>query len=91
MAAYKNGIRKVLIPFDNCPDIDRMEDYIKKDMEFVPCKTIYDVLDVAIIKNNKNTDADVVRHTGNAPMPIEMNDINIKRGGNETGYRANNA
>lgn len=50
MAAYKNGIRRVLIPYDNRRDVERMEEYIKDNVTFVLCKTVDEVLDLAIVR-----------------------------------------
>ena len=80
MAAYKSGIRRVLIPADNAKDLDRLEDYIKNDIEFVLCKTVDDVLDNALVKTVDET----VRHT-----PVRY-DCKAKRSSHETEYRADN-
>ncbi|MBQ7364609.1 MAG: endopeptidase La, partial [Clostridia bacterium] len=48
MAAYKSGIRTVLIPQDNLKDLARLEDYIKEEITFIPCRTVDDVLKHAL-------------------------------------------
>lgn len=45
MAAMRNGITTVLIPYDNIPDLDDVDDEVKKFVRFIPCKTIDDVLE----------------------------------------------
>ena len=80
MAAYKSGIRRVLIPADNAKDLERLEDYIKNDIEFVLCKTVDDVLDNALVK----TSDEKALHT-----PV-MYDCKVKRSSHETEYRADN-
>ncbi len=82
MAAYKSGIRTVLIPADNEKDIERLEDYIKNDITFVLCRTVDDVLDHALVTPS-TTDA---RHT---PSPTVI-DRKLNRSAHETEYRANN-
>lgn len=84
MAAYKNGIRRVLIPADNLQDLERMEEYIKKDMEFIPCRTVDDVLEQALCRS---AGAGKEAEKGVFPLPIERAG---KRSGNETEYRADN-
>lgn len=81
MAAYKSGIRRVLIPMDNAKDLERLEDYIKNDIEFVLCKTVDDVLENALVKVSKKADL----HT-----PV-IYDCKVKRSSNEAEYRADNA
>jgi len=80
MAAYKSGIRRVLIPADNAKDLDRLEDYIKNDIDFILCKTVDDVLDNALVK----TPDEKALHT-----PV-MYDCKVKRSSHETEYRADN-
>ena len=81
MAAYKSGIRRVLIPADNAKDLERLEDYIKNDIEFVLCKTVDDVLDNALVKAcDKN----------GLHAPV-IYDCKVKRSSNEAEYRADNA
>ena len=48
MAAYKSGVRTVLIPADNEKDLARLEDYIKENIQFILCRTVDDVLDNAL-------------------------------------------
>lgn len=53
MAAYKAGMKTVIIPFANKGDLDEVDDVVKQGLEFVYAKKIQDVLDVAVIKENK--------------------------------------
>lgn len=50
MAAYKAGVTTVLIPKENKPDYDQLDDYIKEAMRFVFCATVDDVLESALVK-----------------------------------------
>ncbi len=50
MAAYKEGIKTVIIPYANKGDLDEVEDVVKENIEFVLAKNIADVLDVALVK-----------------------------------------
>ncbi|MCQ2408427.1 MAG: endopeptidase La [Oscillospiraceae bacterium] len=44
MAAYKNGIRTVLIPAANLPDLAELDETIRSEMTFIPCETVDTVL-----------------------------------------------
>ena len=57
MAAYSCGIKTVLIPFDNVKDLDKIDDEARAQLNFVPCKTLNDVLENALVKKStgKNT------------------------------------
>lgn len=48
MAAYKNGIKTVIIPFDNIKDLDEVDISVKENVQFIPVKTITEVLKIAI-------------------------------------------
>lgn len=50
MAAYKAGIKTVLIPKDNVPDLDDVDKVVLKHIEFVPVSHISDVWNRAIVK-----------------------------------------
>lgn len=49
MAAYKNGIHKVIIPSENVPDLTEISDSVKDKIEFVPVKTVSEVFSTALI------------------------------------------
>lgn len=38
MGAYKDNIKKILIPFDNISDLDDVDNLLKENIEFVPVK-----------------------------------------------------
>ena len=48
MAAYKAGIKTVIIPKANKPDLEEVDDKVKDSVEFVFAETIEDVLRVAL-------------------------------------------
>ena len=50
MAAYKEGIKKVIIPEKNRADLEEVDDVVKENIEFVFAKTLDDVLDNALVK-----------------------------------------
>ena len=49
MAAYKAGIKTVIIPSDNKPDLEEVDEKVKASVEFVFAETIEDVLNTALI------------------------------------------
>ncbi len=48
MAAYKNGIKTVLIPFDNIPDLTEVDEAVKKHVTFMPVKRMDAVWEAAL-------------------------------------------
>ena len=50
MAAYKAGIKTVIVPAANKPDLEEVDDKVKQGIDFVFADTIEDVLDVALIR-----------------------------------------
>ncbi len=48
MAAYKAGIKTVIIPAANKPDLEEVDDVVKNAIEFVFAETLTDVLDNAL-------------------------------------------
>lgn len=48
MAAYKNGVKKVLIPADNVPDLADVDAVVKDHVQFVPVKRVDAVLEHAL-------------------------------------------
>lgn len=50
MAAYRNGIRMVIIPEDNFSDVSEFDDVVKENIHFVPVKKIDEVLGLALTK-----------------------------------------
>ena len=43
MAAYRSGIKKVIIPTDNISDLDEVDPAVKSNVEFVPVSTVESV------------------------------------------------
>ncbi|MDR0920023.1 MAG: endopeptidase La [Oscillospiraceae bacterium] len=51
MAAYKEKMKTVIIPYGNKGDLYECENVVKENLEFIFAKNISDVLDVALVKN----------------------------------------
>ncbi len=58
MAAYKNGIKTILLPADNVPDLAEVDDVVKKNINFIPVKRIDSVLEAALVRMPCPTVAD---------------------------------
>ena len=48
MAAYRNGVKTVLIPHTNVPDLAEVDAVVKENVTFIPVRKIDEVLPVAI-------------------------------------------
>ena len=53
MAAYKAGMKKVIIPFDNLPDLEKVDAEVKNGLTFLPVKTVDEVLEYALVKKKE--------------------------------------
>ncbi len=50
IAAYKSGIRTVIIPEKNVPDISEIDSVVSENVEFIPVESIDKVLDIMLVK-----------------------------------------
>ena len=59
-AAFKNGMKTVLIPEENKPDLEKINDTVKNAIEFIPVSNLDEVLCVALADapKKKNQKAD---------------------------------
>lgn len=55
MAAYKEGLKAVIIPAGNKGDLDEVDNAVKDNMEFIFAERITDVLDAALTEKPHNT------------------------------------
>ena len=53
LAAHRAGIKKVLLPMANRPDLDEIPANVRKKMEFVLVETMDQVLEEALVKEAK--------------------------------------
>ncbi len=49
-AAYSMGIRTILIPKDNMRDIPELDPIVAREVRFIPCETLDDVLSNALVR-----------------------------------------
>ena len=50
LAAYREGIRTIILPKENERDIDDIPEQVKEKMKFVPVENMDQVLDCALVK-----------------------------------------
>lgn len=52
VSAHRAGIRKIILPHRNRKDVDQdVPEKVKRDIEFVYAKNIWDVLEAALVMN----------------------------------------
>jgi ATP-dependent Lon protease len=67
-AAFKNGLKTVLIPEDNKADLDKVNDTVKKAIEFIPVSSLDEVLSIALkTKKGEKTTEPKKRKSINTP------------------------
>lgn len=55
MAAYKNGIKTVIIPKENTRDLSEIDEEVKDNVNFIPVSDIKEVLAVAVLEKTQKT------------------------------------
>lgn len=53
LAAYRAGVKTVIIPDENQRDLDEISDTVKQAIQFIPVKTLDEVLAIALSKSKK--------------------------------------
>lgn len=72
MAAYKAKVKTVIIPYENKPDLEEVDDVVKENVRFIPVKNIEAVLDNALVKTNTAAfEADTVKAPKKTHLPKE--------------------
>ena len=49
MAAYRYGVREIVMPDGNVPDLEDIPEAIRKEMVFHPVKEMREVLKIALV------------------------------------------
>ena len=62
MAAYRHGMKTVIIPWGNASDVAEIDEAVKEKVTFMPVKTIDEVLNLAL-KQEEKTDKIKNQHT----------------------------
>jgi ATP-dependent Lon protease len=63
LAAYRAGVKTVLIPDANIRDLDDIDKEARDNLTFIPCKTASDVLMHALVRNEELPIADASAKT----------------------------
>ncbi|MBQ8763557.1 MAG: endopeptidase La [Clostridia bacterium] len=56
MAAYRAGIKTVVVPYDNISDLDEVDEKVKEKITFKPVKTVEEAWEIALEKEEKAKD-----------------------------------
>lgn len=56
MAAYRNGIKTIIIPKDNLDDLEDVDEAVKASVTFVPVSHVSQVLDIILKKDEQEED-----------------------------------
>ena len=60
MAAYRQGMKKVIIPYDNASDLEKIDEAVKEKITFIPVRTIDEVFAVAFRKDKKTEKMNII-------------------------------
>ena len=52
MAALRHGISTVIIPYDNLPDLEEIDQTVRNSLKFVAARNIETVLETALVRSN---------------------------------------
>lgn len=53
MAAYKSGIKTVFIPVDNVPNLEEVDEQVKKNVTFIPAQNVSEIILGALVMKNE--------------------------------------
>ena len=73
MAALRRGVRTVIIPEDNLPDLEEIDQTVRRSLNFVAAERIDDVIDASLL---------LPEHS---PAPAQTGKRASRRGGNSAG------
>lgn len=74
MAAYKAGVKTVIIPKENEADLDDIDETVKDNVRFIPAEKIQTVLDNALVFPAK-----AAKKTGKAPRQKRSAEVSKRR------------
>jgi ATP-dependent Lon protease len=68
MAAYRSGIKTIVIPDDNMPDLEEVDSVVEAAIRFVPASQIRTVLDTALTRSyGKHAEIVAAKHLQTFP------------------------
>ncbi len=56
MAAYRGGVKRIFMPYDNIADIDDVDLKVRENVEFIPVKYVTDIIDRALLPLNDQSE-----------------------------------
>ncbi|WP_242846276.1 endopeptidase La [Anaeromassilibacillus senegalensis] len=69
MAAYRAGVKTVIIPSDNVPDLAEIDSVVKDSVTFLPVQKVDQVLEAALVRTPETKAGVVHNSTGVLPVP----------------------
>lgn len=63
MAAYRAGVKTVMIPADNEPDLEEVDEAVKLAVEFLPVSRIEKVLEAALVQKPREMNPEAMAET----------------------------
>lgn len=80
MAAYRAGVKTVLIPEDNLPDLEEVDPVVKNAITFIPAKEVETVLETALARpvEAKNVENNFIEEISMLKLEHEHNTMNIQ-------------
>ena len=60
MAALRSGVKTVIIPRDNLPDLETIDQTVRASLQFVPAEHVDEILDLALMGEPSRADKDSV-------------------------------
>lgn len=76
IAAYRLGIKTIIIPQDNKSDLDEVDDIVKNSVEFILADNITTVLSAALV-DNKNSDT--VKNKTDISLPVSVQNVQSEK------------
>ncbi len=69
-AAYRAGVKTVLIPADNSDDLKDIDPEVRENLRFIPCRCAEDVLSAALLRSQGDSD-DTIFNMNSLPAVSE--------------------
>ncbi len=76
MAAYRAGVKKVIVPEDNRADLSEIDERVKENVEFVIVSDVKQVLDTALVKPRTASHSAIVKNKSK-PAKVTANSTNL--------------
>ncbi|MBR3976103.1 MAG: endopeptidase La [Clostridia bacterium] len=80
MAAYREGMKYVLIPQANVPDLQDVDKAVKDKITFIPVKNVDEVLDFCLIKKEESVFEEEASQPENKTLEIPKHKYQEQRG-----------